>query len=180
MLWPRGTEKQKRIEQLEKIVNWVVDQSDSIPATTVVKSKKFTPLAIVENSHTFGLSFPDSSTYAYFYAITPSRKVQAKASFKLDSVSFKKDKLPLLKGLSVADAGRTEFYAVLYSEEFVSAKVPAVVYKVTASGLVWKSFMYLEGMPVETTRNDAGALLIKITTASGNKLIIVQPDGKIQ
>lgn len=173
-------EKQKRIMQLEKVVNWVIDQTDSIPATTAVKSTRFTPLAIVENSHTFGFTFPDSSTYAYFYAITPSRKVAAKASFKLDSASFKKDRLPLLKGLSVADNGRQNFYVVLYSEEFVMDKVPAVVYRVTAAGLIWKNFMYLEGTPVETTMGEAGELNVKVLTASGNKLVTIQADGKTQ
>jgi hypothetical protein len=174
------SEKQKRIVQLEKVVNWVVDQTDSVPATTAVKSKKFTPLAIVESSHTFGFTFPDSSTFAYFYAITPSRKVQAKASFKLDSASFKKEKLPLLKGLSIADSGKQNFYVVLYSEEFVADKVPAVAYRVTAEGLAWQNFMFLEGVPVETTMGGADELIIKISTTSGNKLVTVQPDGKTQ
>jgi hypothetical protein len=173
-------EKQKRIVQLEKVVNWVVDQSDSIPATAAVKSKKFTPLTIVESSHTFGFTFPDSATFAYFYAITPSRNVQAKASFKIDSASFKKAKLPLLKGLSTVDATKQNFYVVLYSEEFVREKVPAVVYRVAPEGLAWQKFMYLEGIPIETTNGGAGELAIKISTASGNKLVTVQADGKVQ
>jgi hypothetical protein len=173
-------EKQKRILQLEKVVNWVIDQTDSIPATTAVKSKKFTPLTIVESSHTFGFTFPDSSTFAYFYAITPSRKVQAKASFKIDSASFKKTKLPLLKGLSTADGTKQNFYVVLYSEEFVREKVPAIVYRVAPEGLAWQKFMFLEGLPVETTNGGTGELAIKISTASGNKLVTVQPDGKTQ
>jgi hypothetical protein len=173
-------EKQKRILQLEKVVNWVVDQVDSIPATTSVKSKKFTPLAIVESSHTFGFTFPDSSTFAYFYAITPSRKVQAKATFKIDSASFKKEKLPLLKGLAVADPGKQNFYVVLYSEEFVGDKVPAIVYRVAPEGLAWQNFKYLDGVPVETMLGAAGEFVIKISTASGNKLVTVQPDGKTQ
>jgi hypothetical protein len=173
-------EKQKRVQQLEKIVNWVVDQTDSIPATAAVKSSKYTPLSIVENSHTFGFTFPDSSTYVYFYAIKPSRKAESKALFKLDSASFKKEKLPLLKGLSVVDAGKTEFHVLIYSEEFVAAKVPSVVCKITPTGLAWNNYMYLEGVPVEITRSDSGALVIKITTSSGNKLVTVLPDGKVQ
>lgn len=173
-------EKQKQIARLEKVVNWVVDQSDSIPATTAVKSNKFVPLAIVENSHTFGFTFPDSSTLAYFYAITPSRKVQAKASFKLDSTSFKKEKLPLLKGLSANDAAKQNFYVVLYSEEFVADKVPAVVYRVAPEGLIWQKFLYLDGTPVETTLGATGELALKMSTSSGNKLLTIQTDGKTQ
>ena len=161
-------------------MNWVIDQTDSVPATSAVKSNKFTPLAIVESSHTFGFTFPNSSTFAYFYAITPSRKVAAKASFKIDSASFKKEKLPLLKGLSVADAAKQNFYVVLYSEEFVADKVPAVVYRVAPEGLAWQKFMYLEGVPIETATGGVGELTIKISTTSGNKLVTVQPDGKAQ
>jgi hypothetical protein len=135
-------------------------------------------LSIIENSHTFGFTFPDSLANAYFYAITPSRKVAAKAAFKIENPAFKKNKLALLKGLSIADATKQNFYVVLYSEELVADKVQSVIYKVTASGLAWQNSVALEGTPLETTIGSAGELVIKISTASGNKLVTAQPDGK--
>ena len=162
------------------MTDWIIDQTDSIPVSTSVKSAKFLPMAIVENGYTFGFSYPDSSAYAYFYQVLPSHKPAAKARFKVDSASFKKDKLPLLKGLGLSDDARKNFYVVLYSEEFVKGKVPAIVYKVTPDGLGWSKYIALEGTPVETTLGTQAELTIKISTTSGSKLVIIQPDGKLQ
>ena len=174
--------KEKRVKELEVRADWIIDQMDSIPVNASVKSVKFSPLAIVDNAFTYGFTYPDSiTTNAYFYQIIPSHSVAAKASFKVDSANyFKKEKLPLLKGIGLGDADKKNFYVVLYSEEFVAGKVPAIIYKITPEGLAWSKFLRLEGTPLETSWGAQSELTIKITTTGGNKLVIIQPDGKLQ
>ena len=172
--------KEKRSKELAVMSNWIIDQADSIPVTTAVKSAKHRPLAIVENNFTFGLSYPDTTAYAYFYQITPSHGVAIKASFKVDSANFKKDNFASLKGLGQSDAGKKNFYVVLFSEPMASGKVPTLVYKVVPEGLAWFKYFRLEGKPIETIWGEQTELTIKITTSSGDKSVVIQPDGKLK
>ena len=172
--------KEKQVSKIEQVLNWVYDQSDSIPASTGVTSARYFPLSIVPDSHTFGLTFTDTVAFAYFYAITSSRKATIKSNHKLDSTVFQKMNLPLIKGISAADGAQQAFYVVMYSEEKRDGKVPALVYKVTAlDGLVWSNYYSLEGLPTEATYGKFdGELSIKVVTDSGNKVFVIQRDGK--
>jgi light-regulated signal transduction histidine kinase (bacteriophytochrome) len=173
-------EKERRVKKIEQILNWVYDQSDSIPATTHVTSTKYFPISIVPDSHTFGLTFSDTIAFAYFYAITPSRKATIKSNLKLDSTIFKKVKLPLIKGVSVANDTKQIFYLILYSEERREDKTPSFIYKVTTEGLIWSHYYSLEGVPIEATiGKENGELSLKISTNSGSKMVVIQPDGKL-
>ena len=176
------TEKEKRIKKIEQLLPWVIDQSDSIPVTSAAVSKKYYPLNITEESHTFGLTYQDSLTYAYFYKITPSRQVSTKASVKLDSSAFKKASRLLLKGLSASDGSSKAFYTIIYSEEKVKEKNPAQILLINeATGLTWSNFYYLEGVPEQAVfSKETGALTLKLITPSGNKLFTVLNDGKVQ
>lgn len=171
--------KQKQVERLNILKHWIVDATDSIPVTNEVKSARFTQLTLVPNSYTVGFTFPDSVTRAYFYAITPSRQPKIKATVKLDSASFGRTKLPLLKSVTAVDAGKQNYYVIVYSEEWLKDKVRSYVFKVAPTGLVWSNFYYLDGTPLEASISTPnGELLIKVTTNSGNKLITILPDGK--
>lgn len=174
-------DKKKRLNNLEQLVNWVIDQSDSIPVTDLAKSKKYFPVTTLPNVYTLGFTYPDSSMHSYFYAVTPSRKVGAKALVKLDTSSFKKSKLPLIRSIISADESGKNFFVTLYSEERVADKITTVIYKVTQAGLDWSLPTKLEGTPLEcTVGTPNGELTIKISTTSGNKLVTIQPDGKIK
>jgi len=174
-------EKAKQVKNIEQVLNWVLDQTDSIPAVSTVTSKKYFPLSIVPESHTFGLTFPDSTTsFAYFYAISPSRQATIKTNHKLDSVAFRKANLPLTKGISTKDASKDEFFVVMYSEQKRRNKIPCQVYKVTRTdGLAWSKYYALEGTPIEATYGkETGDLTLKISTDIGNKVVTIQKDGK--
>ena len=176
------TEKEKRIKKIEQLLPWVIDQNDSIPVTAAAQSKKYFPLTIVEENHTYGLTYQDSITFAYFYKITPSRQVSTKASVKLDSSAFKKASRLLLKGLSASDGSSKAFYTIIYSEEKVKEKNPAQILLINeATGLTWSNFYYLEGVPEQAVfSKETGALTLKLITPSGNKLFTVLNDGKVQ
>lgn len=172
--------KKKSLISLEQLVNWVVDQTDSIPASEAVKSNRYFPITIVSGKYTIGYTYPDSTMHSYFYSITPSRKASTKAIVKLDSSSFKKSKLQLIKSIVTPDEDGKEFYVTLYSEELVGDKVSTMIYKVASAGLAWSLPVMLEGTPLECTVDKADELTIKISTKSGNKLVVISSDGKMK
>jgi hypothetical protein len=171
-------EKEKRIKNIEEVLNWVYDLSDSIPASTSVKSAKYFPITIVPNDHTYGLTFQDSTTFAYFYTITPTRKPTIKTSHKLDSGNFKKAKLASILGISTQDESKQTYFVIIYSDEKKADKTPTIIYQVSSAGLVWSKFYSLEGVPVEASFvKENGSLSLKVSTATGNKLVVIQKDG---
>ncbi len=171
--------KEKAVLKIDQVLNWVYDQADSIPVSPNVASKKYFPLSIVSNSHTYGLTFTNAVS-AYFYTITPTRQAALKSNHKIDSTIFRKAQLSLIKSISVRDASRDEFYVLMYSEEKLEEKTPAVVYKITRTdGLAWSNVYSLEGIPMEVAYGkENGELSIKISTNSGNKVVVIQKDGK--
>ena len=174
-------DREKKIKKIEHDLNWVYDEGDSIPVSANVSSTKYFPLSIVTDSYTFGLTFKDTTSFAYFYNITPGRKATVKVIHKLDSAIFQKINIPLIKGISVTDGSQEQFYIVMYSEEKRGEKTPALVYRVTKKdGLVWSNFYLLDGIPVETVfGKENGDLSLKLASANGNKLVVIQKDGKL-
>jgi hypothetical protein len=173
-------ERDRRVIGIEQALHWVIDQADSIPVTSSATSRKYFPLATVADKYTYGLTFKDSSAFAYFYTVTPSRKVALKSRQRVDSTVFKKTRLPLTKSLSFVDAPHQTYYVVMYSERKVADKIAATVYKVAGKdGLVWQKAFKLEGTPIEAVvGRENGELSLKLETGNGAKAFVIQRDGK--
>jgi hypothetical protein len=172
-------DKEKRISRIQEALKWIMDKSDSIPCMTGITSKKYFPMSIIPENHTYGLTFTDSA-FAYFYTITPSRQVKIKSRVKLDSAVFSQVNLPITKGMSAVDEAGQTYYVIMYSEEMKLDKFPVFIYKVASTGLVWSNYYSMEGKPKEATFGKLnGELTIKLSTNSGNKIVVVQPDGKL-
>lgn len=173
-------EKEKRANAIEQTLNWVYDGLDSIPVSAAVVSKKFHPILIASESHTFGLVYADSASFAYFYTITPTRKAAIKAFHKVDSSIFNKIKFSTCKGISIRDVSKDEFYAVMYSEERREDKIPAIIYRINRTdGLVWSNSYMLEGIPSQAAYNkENGSLQLQVSLNGSTKTIVVQADGK--
>jgi hypothetical protein len=161
-------DKEKRVQHLEQLIPWIIDQNDSIPAIASVQSKKFNPLTIVPENYTFGLAYRDSSAFAYFYAIQPSRKVSIKAMQRLDSSFFKKQNVSLIKSIAAGDDVQKIYFITMYSESKKDNKTPTQIYLVNGtSGLAWSNFYLLEGIPTEATYNkETGNLLMELKEVS--------------
>lgn len=174
-------EKEKRVQRIEQLIPWVIDQTDSIPAIATAKSKKFNPLTVAPENYTFGLAYQDSSAFAYFYSIHPSRKVTIKAVQKLDSSIFKKGNFSLIKSIAAGDDVQKIYFVTMYSESKKDNKTPAQIYLVNGTaGLAWSNYYLLDGIPTEATYNkETGNLVLKIIGADGSKLLTIQRDGKL-
>jgi hypothetical protein len=177
-------EKLKKTRELvkrEEAFKWVISGTDSIPVVSpLVKESKFKPL-IINKNYTSGLMYADSLTaVGYFYTITPSRIPNIKVNFTVDKAVFKKQNLPLIKGLSVADERGEVYYTGVYSETKKGDKFPFVLARIARSGLVWSNNYPMEGIPSELIyQSDTGVLSVKYTIAGESKLVMIDKSGKL-
>ncbi len=176
--------KENEWETTMQSLKWIVDAKDSIPlfADALKLNYKFKPLVIVEEDHTAGLVFNDSTATGYFYTISVTHLLDLKASFPVDKTSFKLRNLPITKGMSATDGKGQVYFVLLYGESKVGGKFPATLAKINRSdGMAWSKNFTLEMLPTEFLyKSDTGELLIKISDPTGDsKMMIIDKSGNV-
>jgi len=175
--------KQRELITTVKAMKWVVNAPDSIPLFTDSSvDLKYKPLVIDSESFTAGLTYSDTVATGYFYTITPSRIPDVKASFPVDQLAFKKDLLPVIKGLAIADGASNIFIVMLYSTQKINDKFSSTIAKIyRADGLSWANNFTLDAIPTELSFNsDTGSISIKMVTADGShQLVTIDKNGKL-
>jgi hypothetical protein len=170
--------KKESLDRTVKALDYVIDGADSIPLNPQI-SGVYKPLIISPEKFTLGLSLRDSTkSEAYFYTITPSRKVDVKTIFPLSHAAFKSSLIPNAKGLVNTDAAGQIYFLLVYSDKPVQNKFTATLAKVYRSdGLAWKMDYSLGFAPAELAYvPETGELMIR---DAGNQAV-VDKNGKLR
>ena len=169
--------KKARLQSIEIALNWIIDKQDSIPVTADVKSGKYFSFSIMPEKYTYGIILEDTLK-SYFYTITPSRRVRIKAVLPLDTI-FKKENVPAFKHIGLSPPQSEMHFIIVYSDQKITEKIPSFLYSVGPEGLVWSTFLMLNGIPEEATFNEGSkSLYLKITNETGSKIVLIDKEGK--
>lgn len=170
----KAPELMRRMRALE----WIVDGADSIPLRPLQPLVTYVPVVTLDEKYTAGLHFKDSTNASgYFYTITSARKPDIKVTFPVDKSAFKERKVPVIKGLSYADAAGQLYFVLLYSEQSSKEKYPATLAKIYRSdGLAWSNNLQLPFIPTEMLlKPDTGELTLKRDA----QVAVIDKNGKI-
>lgn len=175
--------KQVAFDAASQSLRWMVSANDSIPLFfDSSKDLKYKPVVVEEEKFTFGLFYRDSlSASGYFYAITPSRIPDVKASYPVESSAFRKRFYPLLKGLAASDPLGNSFVVLTYSTQKMNEKFPATIAKIyRADGLAWSNNYNLDQLPTDLSLNsETGEILVKVLASDGSaKIVTLDKTGK--
>jgi hypothetical protein len=174
-------EKIRKIAELAQrteSLNWIIDQQDSVPLMLAQPTKKYKPLAFVQDRFTAGLVYTDTATAeGYFYTIKATRKPEVKAKFAVDKPSFRMSKLPLAKSLTYSDGAGQIYFVLVFSEKANKEKYPASLAKIYRSdGLAWSNNYQLNFVPRELMfKPETGELTLKGETLTA----VVDKNGKM-
>ncbi|MFZ6009690.1 MAG: hypothetical protein ACOYXT_05020, partial [Bacteroidota bacterium] len=174
-------ERRKKDAQLTvrlKAMDWIIDQSDSVPLIAENANDKFKPLFSATELYTAGLTYADSTNVeGYFYTITPSRIPSLKVKFPVDKAAFKHSKLANTKALTYSDDGGQIYFVLIYSDKPLKEKYPVTLAKIYRSdGLAWSSNMALAFAPKEIFfKPDAGEVTIK----NDGQTTVIDKNGKV-
>lgn len=174
--------REDAIKRKTEALKWLVDGNDSIPLMLPApEASKFKPLALVEEKLTAGLVFADSVGTGYFYAITPSRKPAAKASFPVNKQAFKKRFLPVTKALTAQDEQGLVYFVLTFQETKLADKYQATLAKIyKVEGLAWSVDLTFDQVPVEISfLKESSELSVKTKSSIGEfYLITINRDGQ--
>lgn len=178
----KKTELNEQIKFYSEAMNWIVDETDSIPAMEGVESPEFFPVFIQEEAFTTGVLHREdqSDVTGYFYTITKDRKPEIKATFPLDSTAFHYSKRALMDGTVLNSVMGMVYFSLIWSEERINNKIPIVISKIyTVDGLSWSNQFWLEGIPEDIRMiAQTGEITIKYTGAAGPQVMTITKDGK--
>lgn len=174
--------RESAIKRKTDALQWIVDGADSIPLTSPAPERsKFKPLVQQEEKFTSGLTFADSVGTGYFYSISPSRKVEVKATYKVNPDAFKKRYLPVTKAMAIQDELGLVFFVLTYQETKMKDKYQATLTKIyKVEGLAWSVNLELDQLPIELVfTKESSEITIKTKSSIGEVFAIVfDRDGK--
>ena len=149
-----ASRESKRIEdqakELEKTLEWIVVDKDSIPLNKENHNAVYKPILIEMDKYTIGLSTRDNKRQGYFAMILPNRKPETFYEFDLNELFSIKD-FPSISAISYEDPLGQMFILVYYTEYHGTEDQYSVLAQVIkiykTDGVAWNSEITLSKKP---------------------------------
>ncbi len=167
----QAEQKRVQLDGYLSALNYIVDGADSIPLLR--DSLSVWKMVMTEpEKYTLGVNTNDEENLqGYFYTIVPSRTVDVKAQFPLDTKAFTMSAVQAAQAAVRTDGNGQIYYVLLYSTNAVNEKFPAALAKIYRSdGLAWKKDLSLAFVPVDMMLNPETSELVILNDT--NELVV--------